>query len=214
MYYPKSQIKTNLYTNGGEFYLSTTKEEYKGYYFKVSDGSYFTGKTPNDLPNIELLVVSDEYWDLTSQTQNGGNFQQPADNIDGYVFGTQSQNPQSVDNYNILKGTPPTTLIPYYSPAIPKESDYSVKEFRRYFCKKTNEVRYTEIDKKQYNLLIEKSDDILWSLYHPFYLDWQLVGNKQQIAQTNKNIVELKSKREKLPKLGDYLRHDYLKYYK
>jgi uncharacterized protein (DUF2147 family) len=45
MYYPKSQIKTNLYTNGGEYILSTSKIEYKGYYYKVSSGKLYSGKT-------------------------------------------------------------------------------------------------------------------------------------------------------------------------
>ncbi len=43
MYFPKSQIKSNLYTNGGEYVLSTTKEDYKGYYYEVSTGQRFTG---------------------------------------------------------------------------------------------------------------------------------------------------------------------------
>ena len=37
-YYPKSQIKPNLYTNGGEYTLIDTGEIYKGYYFKTSTG--------------------------------------------------------------------------------------------------------------------------------------------------------------------------------
>jgi hypothetical protein len=45
MYYPKSQIKPNLYTNGGEFILSTTKKEYKGYYYKISTGQIYWKKS-------------------------------------------------------------------------------------------------------------------------------------------------------------------------
>ena len=55
MYYPQSQIKTNLYTNGQEFSIESTKENYIGYYWKTSDGKYFTGKTPND-KNIQELA--------------------------------------------------------------------------------------------------------------------------------------------------------------
>ena len=55
MYFPKSQIKSNLYTNGGEYVLSTTKQDYKGYYYEVSTGQKFTGKTPQDGPNISLI---------------------------------------------------------------------------------------------------------------------------------------------------------------
>ena len=54
-YYPLSQIQTNLYTDGTEF---TTLDgvAYTGYYFKTSTGKLFTGKTPQDLPNQELIV--------------------------------------------------------------------------------------------------------------------------------------------------------------
>jgi hypothetical protein len=36
MYFPKSQITPNQYTNGGEYALSTTEEEYIGYYYLTS----------------------------------------------------------------------------------------------------------------------------------------------------------------------------------
>ena len=54
MYYPKSQIKTNLYTNGNQYILSTTKEPYIGPYYEISSGDKYTGKNPQDGPNILL----------------------------------------------------------------------------------------------------------------------------------------------------------------
>ena len=36
MYYPKSQIKTDLYTNGKKFITSRDGNEYQGYYFSTS----------------------------------------------------------------------------------------------------------------------------------------------------------------------------------
>ena len=39
-------------------------------------------------------------------------------------------------------------------------------------------------------------------------------GDKNQVETTNRNIVELATFRRKLPKLGDYLKFNYLKYYK
>ena len=50
-YYPKSQVKTNLYTNGGELIVYSTKEEYKGYYFETSTGK----NTQEKLLIIEVL---------------------------------------------------------------------------------------------------------------------------------------------------------------
>jgi hypothetical protein len=57
-YYPKSQLKLNLYTNGGEYILSTTKELYIGYYYQTSANTSYTGKTPEDGTNILLIKNS------------------------------------------------------------------------------------------------------------------------------------------------------------
>ena len=54
MYYPKSQIQENLHTNGGELKPSNSSEEYKGYYFKTSNGEFFTGKSPSDKPKVSI----------------------------------------------------------------------------------------------------------------------------------------------------------------
>ena len=54
-YYPKSQIKNNLYSEG-EYILSTTKVSYTGYYHELSNGKKYTGKNPQDNPIIELIL--------------------------------------------------------------------------------------------------------------------------------------------------------------
>lgn len=214
MYYPKSQITTNLYTTGGEFYIESTQQEYKGFYFKTSNGAYFSGKTPDDRPNQQLSLIDDSYWNQTAATEGGKNFIQLADNIDGYAFENQPQNPRSVSTYSNLTKSSPSAFLPYYQPELPTQEDYSIGEFRRYFCKKTNELRYTEIDKTQYDLIVTQDDSIVWQLYIPFYLNWELTGDKEQVARTNKNITELTSQRKKLFRLGDYLKNNYIKYYK
>ena len=39
MYYPKSQVKTNLYTNGNELvYINKQDTYYIGYYYELSTG--------------------------------------------------------------------------------------------------------------------------------------------------------------------------------
>jgi hypothetical protein len=75
MYYPKTQIKPNLFTNGGEYILSTTKEEYKGYYYKTSTGQSYTGKNPSNPQSIllEPLIISD----APGLTQNLPNNSEP-----------------------------------------------------------------------------------------------------------------------------------------
>ena len=201
MYYPLSQIKTNLYTNGGEYAILSSGQDYIGYYFTTSTGKYYTGKTPQDFPNEELTFITTAP-DLLPELQT-----KPIVNIDV----EEIQNLPYID----LKDTNTNQIVysPYYNPQLPTQQDYQIGEFRRYFCKKTNEIIYIEINKDQYNKLIAKDPQILWQLYFPFFVDWQLTGDKQQVAKTNRNMVLLNSKNLKLPAFNLYLKEDYTKYY-
>ena len=219
-YYPLSQIKTNLYTNGGEFVSNVNDpfQTYSGYYWKTSDGKYFTGKTPQDTPNIEIFLKPSidytKYPDIITSptfnyiTVNGGNELFGGDNIAG-------GDPFILD-YLALKNIPSDSvqIVPSYYPTQPTQQDYQIGEFRRYFVKKTNEIQYTEISKDQFDLLVAKDPQILWQLYLPFFIPWDIAGTKEQVARTNKNIVELTMKNLKLPRFNDYLKNDYTKYYK
>lgn len=197
MYYPKSQIKPNLYTNGGEFAYANTDQEYIGYYFKISTGKYFTGRNQSDKPNEELLSINADI--TTNETLLS---------IDSAVV--------VVDPiYSYVTNTPvfSPTFIPSYNPIIPTTQDYKNGEFRRLFCKKTNEVIYIEINQDTFDKLVTKDSQILWQLYQPFNITWQLTGDKQHVAQINRNNVELVSFRNKFPKLDEYLKFDFTKYY-
>ena len=195
MYFPKSQITPNLYTNGGEYLYASTKEPYVGYYFKVSTGKYYTGKTPDDRPNEELIFTQVQDYPIDVRQQ---------------VITIDPSISFITNNESVNK----TTFVPNYNPVVPNKQNYQIGEFRRYFCKRTNAIVYIEIDKNQYDLLKSKNDQILWQLYEGFFIPWNLTGDKQQVYKVNKNIVELTSMKKKLPKFGDYLKNDYLKYYK
>jgi len=53
-YIPKNKVKSNLYTQGGEFVYALTQESYVGDYHELYNGKFFTGATPNSL-NIKEL---------------------------------------------------------------------------------------------------------------------------------------------------------------
>jgi hypothetical protein len=203
MYYPASQITTNLNTNGGEFVYANDLQDYKGDYYKTSKGEYFTGKTPQDGPN-ELIIRSglSEGTPVTSQSDPISNF--------------YNTNEIDVNNYiNIVnQSIEVAPTIPPYSATLPTQQDYQNTEFRRYFCKKTNEIIYLEISKETYDKLVAQDPQILFSLYIPFNLPRQLTGNREQVYKTNRNITELTSARQKLPMLAEYLKMDFTKYYK
>jgi len=225
MYFPKSQITPNLYTNGGEFIYASNSNPYTGYYFKTSTGKYFTGRNQDDRPNEELNVITNQV-NTIQNTANPipqtsialafeGAFPQNANVSDDYKDPTYSEdlvlsylNIQKISLNNL-----PSYIIPTYNPVLPTQQDYQNGEFRRYFCKKTNEIIYVEINQDTFDKLIAKDSQVLWQLYQPFNITWQLTGNQEQVARINKNSVELVSFRNKFPRLEEYLKFDYTKYY-
>jgi hypothetical protein len=216
MYYPLSQITSNLYTNGDEFIVTNTQEIYTGYYFKTSKGQFYTGRTPSDKPNLILSPLSKNFnSEETTKTTTPGYIALEYDGNEEFYEGLPFKselvlNYVSLANVNLNAKVYPVL----YSPTIPTQQDYQIGEFRRYFCKKTNDLIYLEINKDTHDKILSKDPQIEYSLYLPFFLSWQLIGNKQQVARTNKNIVDLTMKRLSLPKFNLYLKEDYTKYYK
>jgi hypothetical protein len=192
MYFPKSQIKPNLYTNGGEYILSTTKENYAGYYYEISNGQRYTGKTPQDGLNILLL---------TSQTLNDTpNNSDLSPNLDNTII-----IPNSVeDNYFITLDFLKYPKInnfknrntPTSNPTFPTQSEQDLGVYTRYFCKKNNELKYMEIDKTTFQKLNSKSNDIAWDLYTPISTLWYTAENEISY-KANKGLISLIEKNQK-----------------
>lgn len=194
MYFPQSQITTGLYTNGGEFQIKNTKQPYVGYYFTTSTGVNYTGKNQNDNPVLELEPIVPN---LNNETQ--------------LIEVLTLRDPI----YDSLKPElPPQIFKPVYNPNVPTQQDYQIGEYRRYFCKKVNEIIYIEIDKTTFDKLVDQADDIQWSLYQPFDIPWNIVGSKEQVARVNRNIVLLTMKNLNLPSFDRYLKFDFTKYLK
>jgi hypothetical protein len=59
MYIPKGKLDPTIYyTNGGEYFLSSTKTNYVGYYHKDTLGGIWTGKE-HDQNSIRLVLLSE-----------------------------------------------------------------------------------------------------------------------------------------------------------
>lgn len=65
-YIPKNKIQTNLYTSGDEYIILSSGRSYIGYYHKLYNGKFFTGKTPNDSNIKELIKLNDGDGDASS----------------------------------------------------------------------------------------------------------------------------------------------------
>jgi hypothetical protein len=197
MYYPKSQIKTNLYTNGGDLILKDSQLPYRGYYHQTSNGLYFTGKNSTTSPIFELVKISNISSPTISST--GGDF---------YLIETQYFSSKNIP----FNATPP--LSPKQSYPIVTENDYTLGEFQRYFVKKGNEPKFIEISKENYRKYINQDKDVMFELYTPIQINWILTGDKEQVYQINKGIVTRAEHEQNLPGFTQYFRDKFTQFHK
>ena len=215
MYYPKSQIVTNLYTNGQEYSILSTNENYIGNYWKTSDGKFFTGKTPEDKNIQELYEIKNqlEPVSLSNPTSTVAIFSKNADPI----LNVELYDGKTVLDYTKLKNidinNPPSFLLPVSFNPQPTQDDYALGEFTRYFCKKTNELRYIEINKDTYEKLIGQDPTYLWQLYTPFKYQWIISGNKETVYKTNEQVTKYMTNKFKLSAFNKFLKENYLKFW-
>lgn len=210
MYYPKSQIKTNLHTSGGELLDAFTKQPYTGDYYELSNGELYSGKNPNDKPTRLLIKAN----------QNNNSFEGLSD----YVKPTNTKfTPPLQTNEWVINDTSylnssqlQTTLIqnsPSFTPT-PTQEEYEFGEIQRYFIKKRNELKYKEINFDEYKKYVSKNPNRPFQLFKPFSIPWEISGDKDKVYNTNKNTVERVSKNLKLVGFKSYLKEKYTKFYK
>jgi hypothetical protein len=202
MYIPLNRLITNLQTNQGEFVYKDTLFPYNGYYWKSYDGKYFTGKNPNDLPSVEIILRSNS--DILIDIENSNT--------------TIFYNDPEIDltfEYAPLKNIDIATvkLLPSQYYPTPTQDDYNLGVFTRYFVVKSNENIYLEVNKDTYNNILNQNPNWAWELYVPFTILWTLTGERDNVFITNRNITQLTEQRLKRRGLQEFLKQNYLKFY-
>lgn len=210
MYYPKSQITTNLKTNGDEFQNPSTNLPYVGYYYITSNGDVFSNKSPNDKPTFRLTPLS-------TSTIEENPYLLEAQNTDAFFLEGNRDSYYEIEKGGIYSVTPDNPDAP--SPPIqvspqPTPQDYELGEFTRYFGYKGSSYKTIETTKFQFNLLQNKSSIIQYDLFTPVSITWMLGGNKESTAKTNFNLVKLKEKNQNLPFFSKYFEGRYNQYFK
>lgn len=200
MYFPKSQVKTNLYTNGGEFIPKNSQTPYTGYYYETSNGKYFSGRNPNESPTFELVKVNSSPIPAnpTGETSTINYYLLER----GYTRATNLSFPT----------TPPPP--PKQSYPIVTEDDYKLGEFQRYFLKKGNETQFLEISLEDYRKYVNRDRDVMFELYTPIQINWILTGDKEQVYKINQSIVARTEREQNLPGFTQYFRDRFTQFYK
>ena len=209
MYIPKSQIKDNLFTPGGEWFYVSNNSPYIGFYYQLANGKAYTGKTQNDPPNKEIYqsipIVSSE------TTPNSVEI---STKIVEYNQDWEGSNDLRI--YGILKDTDYNLLksLPQYSQEFPTPEDYEKGMFIRYFLCKINQLEYLEINKQTYDNINTKNNVWVWENYIPFTLDWYIKGDIDRVFNNNKGSIFIKEKELNKKDLKKYLGKEYLEYFK
>lgn len=224
MYVPKNRIRTNLYTRGGEYQAKANQQPYAGYYHVLYNGKIYSGKNPNDAAIFELEKVDTSPLETTPYELSPQNkIALFINDGDPAVAPGEADSPSlwnQGDIVSYLKSTqqplnddnPRDTPQPYYPQPTPE--DYAYGSFIRYFLIKINEVKFVEIDKATYDNFDAKKKSVVFELYTPFKLPWTITGVEKEVEQTNYNIVLLAEQRLNRLGLREYLRGNYLKFYK
>jgi len=203
MYYPPHQIKTNLNTIGGEFITFFDQIEYKGDYYQTSTGEYYTGKTPTDGDNYLLVPTLNNN---TSKVESGN--EDTTQNSIWVVDDSFYVDKKSINN-GVSQIQNPLQIYPSPTP-----SDYEFGEMVRYFVKKTNEIKFIEISKFEYNKYIQKSENVPYQIYTPFTIIWELTGDLQTVYDSNYKTVKRTEESQKLYGLEQYFKGNFTQLYK
>ena len=203
MYYPKSQIITNLYTSGGELIVSGSSIPYSGSYYQTANGAYFSNKSPQSKPTYQLVPINKKY-NATSSLMYPGSEASAIDSPNSYylIRGIYSVNETKAPS------------APKSAKTIPTEKNYTLGQFVRYFAYSYNSKSTLEINKKDYDKLINKDKNIQFELYDPIILKWKLTGKKEEVYKTNFNLVKLKQNKQNIPNFSKFFKDRYTEYFR
>lgn len=201
MYYPKSQIKTNLYTNGNEYIVKINKKPYVGYYYEVSDGRKFIGKTPSSGKDFEIVPQSpvNNSEETTSIPRNNNgvlikNLQNQTDYLDDPYY----------NNYLSKIYPKNKDFKPRYIPtpfkSTPTEAESEIGEYRRYFAKKRNELMYMEVNKATYDKFSNNDPTVALELYDVISFPFSLTS-----TGVNQNLASIIERRDKWYGFSDFV---------
>lgn len=200
MYIPKSQIKENLHTNGGEYVIDSTQENYVGSYFITSQGLAYTGKNLTDKPNNLLSKQTSP----TNYTESKSSEPVPTNY---YVKNDSYYSAKNINSRGNAPSPPKQTL--------PTPTEKNIKDgfLYRYFVKKGNEGKFIEISELEYNKFKNQDNTVQWQLYTPIKIQWDIQGDREQVYNGNKTVVSLAEQRQSVPGFTLFFRGKFDKFW-
>ena len=207
VYTPKQKLQLGLYTEGKQWMIAETLEEYIGLYHRYPNGAVFTGADytslskgllpyapaiePTTVLNIETVPASDDGQSFETrlvETSNSGSF-------NNSVY-------HRITGARFHRHTVPT----YYYPIV-TEKDYKRGSITRYFAEHVSDPTSTiEISPSEFrsqNRDNEKGIDEI--IYRLVAMPWNISGPLRECRDRNLETVQFKSFKYKMEGLVRYL---------
>jgi hypothetical protein len=196
MYIPKGKLDPNIYyTNGGEYILSTTRTEYKGYYHKDLLGGIWTDKE-HSVDSIKLISnVLAPPIPLNINTNDASSA--------AYYSVSQKSN----------KPTPQQVEIPPNDSEPPTSTEYQQTYYTRYILeyKLSSKPIYIEVNKNTYYGIRNSNEsryfnmvEVLWKIYGPLY-DVKQNGVLVKGGIVDSNLRSIQEANKTMPGIINYL---------
>ena len=183
-YYPKSQIKTNLQANEGEYIIEQTKESYVGPYYKVSNGDTFIGANPNSKTE-QIKIIKNT---IVFSTPDNKVFIETNNKV---VLASTPKGRFASSTYPKKGNFKPRSLpLPYKTFPTPNEKQQG--EYMKYFVKKNNDFIYFEISKEDYNNLTSNSPSMASDIYEAIAIIWYINNFSNNLSSAT--LIEKKYK--------------------
>lgn len=161
MYIPQNKLDPKVYfTPGGEYYYSTTRNNYEGYYHKDLNGRAYTGKNHTNESILLIPVVPKSII-----------------NPDVNNYNIISNQYSSIDN-KLLNNIPTSVPIPQNDSLPPTQQDYEQSFYVRYLMqyKLSSKPVFVEVNKTTYFQYFNTSfrqyfnfAEIPWKISGPLY---------------------------------------------
>lgn len=167
LYYPKSSITENLFTNGRE-YMFDTGVMYIGYYHRYDTGEVYTGPMWDPNSSVKLLPYTDITRFAKKSFENGREL----------IAFLKS-------DINTKKYSHPITSI-----STPSQDEYKRGYFYRYFAVKRNDPPVIrEINKDEY-FNSGNSGGLNTFLYKTGKIKWHLIGDEYDTTDSNGRVTK------------------------
>jgi len=170
MYIPKSKLDPEIYyTNGGEYYYSTTRNIYVGYYHKDLNGKAYTGKEHTNA-SISLVPI------FSSFPVNNEDLNNTSPIATSYTKSNPNNSP-SISN-NVVSSIPPNDSLP------PTQQDYEQSFYVRYIIqyKLSKQPLFIEVNQSTFYNYKNTSNKKYFNFVE---VPWKISGSLYDVKENN-----------------------------